>query len=335
MVARPLISFCAAAALTWATLASAAQQQRARLLWVSQPAAGPNSTLLVQGHFPLGRGTDASIQALPHGPVSNVSAANGWESTTALYLRVPAHFPNHSGFRLSVLNTDGSVADSIEVNAPRIKWVQGDSGSSATAGGFLRVFGSALAFGGEAAAATWGRYQQLESELHHALRSHDYPVVTRAAAELAELGTALSAPLQTTLTLTPVAVGGRSSPPAVNLTAVNATNVDAHFVLPPTIAPGEYRVAVRNPAGMRGSMACFVDRARPRASTIHVKAKRAPRYPPLVVDVADYLPDEFPTGGLDMVSGRPQNATLAVRAALAAASAAGGGTVRLPRAHAP
>ena len=195
-----------------------------RLLWASQPVR-PNSTLLVQGHFPLGRATRAVLKALPDGPEANVSAAQDWESDTALYFRVPASFPDYTGLRLTVRSGGGggsAPAGAIEVNTPRIKWTQGDAGASATPGGFLRLFGSALAFGQagantQYAAGTYGDYQMLESELNHALRSHDHVVIAEAAARLAQLGKALSGAgalsgRQTTLALVPVRGAATGSP---------------------------------------------------------------------------------------------------------------------------
>ena len=314
-----------------------------RLLWASQPVR-PNSTLLVQGHFPLGRATRAVLKALPDGPEANVSAAQDWESDTALYFRVPASFPDYTGLRLTVRSGGGggsAPAGAIEVNTPRIKWTQGDAGASATPGGFLRLFGSALAFGqaganAQHAAGTYGDYQMLESELNHALRSHDHVVIAEAAARLAQLGKALSGAgalsgRQTTLALVPVRGAATGSPrAAVNLTATNATDVDAHFALPATMAPGEYSLVVRNPAGMAASLDVYVDQARPRVTTVHVIEPPA-KPPPTVFSVAAFLPAGYPAGGLDMTSGEPANATLAVLSALGAARAAGGGTVKLPR----
>ena len=115
----------------------------------------------------------------------------------------------------------------------------------------------------------------------------------------------------------------------MNVTATNATDVDAIFALPPDLSPGEYRVMVRNPAGMSASLDCYIDQERPRVTTIRV-IKPRPKYP-RVIDVADHLPAGYPAGGLDMVTGKPANATLALHRALAAARVAGGGTVKLPR----
>ena len=325
-------------------LLAAAQQppdtQLPRLLWVSQPAR-PNSTLLVQGHFPLGRATPATIRALPNGPEARVSAANGWESNTALYFQVPPSFPENTGLKLSILSSSGgAVADSIDVNSPRIKWAQGDAGASATPGGFIRLFGSALAFGPTStthSTGTYGEYQLLESELNHALMAHDHAVIAETAARLGALGKALSGVGRpTSLTLTPatghhVLPQSRTVADQVTVMATNATDVDAHFALPATIAPGEYTVKVRNPAGMTSSLdGWYVDQARPRVSTIHV-VKPANSTLPRTFDVADYLPGGFPKGGLNMASGEPANATHAIRGALEAAQAAGGGTVKLPR----
>ena len=237
-----------------APAAAAAQtadvSQQARLLWASQPVR-PNATLMVQGFFPAGRATRAVLKALcPGGPEASVVAMNEWDSDTALYFLVPASFPDQTGLRLSVLAADETVADSITVNAPRIKWLQGDAGSKATAGGTIRLFGSALAFGppaeprGSAAAAagTYGDYQLLESELTHAIHSHDHAVVAEAAARLARLGAALSGVgCPSTLILRAVS---RPEAAAINVSATNATDVDAFFDLPSTIPPGEQRPCV-------------------------------------------------------------------------------------------
>jgi len=224
--------------------------QQARLLWASQPVR-PNATLMVQGFFPAGRATRAVLKALcPDGPEASVVAMNEWDSDTALYFLVPASFPDHTGLRLSVLAADETVADSITVNAPRIKWLQGDAGSKATVGGTIRLFGSALAFGppaeprGSAAAAggTYGDYQLLESELTHAIHSHDHAVVAEAAARLARLGAALSGVgCPSTLILRAVS---RPEAAAINVSATNATDVDAFFDLPSTIPPGEQHPCV-------------------------------------------------------------------------------------------
>ena len=67
---------------------------------------------------------------------------------------------------------------------------------------------------------------------------------------------------------------------------------------------GEYTVAVRNPAQMEGRLDGYVDKARPRVTTVQIVPARRPVSPPRLIDVSDYLPAGFPLGGLDWATVR-------------------------------
>ena len=122
---------------------------------------------MVQGYFPAGSSTRALLQALPDGPTIERTPANEWDSETALYFDVPATFPDLTGLNISILDGKGAVVDSLLVNVPKIKWLQGDAGTRATAGGTIRLFGNALAFGStlQAGSGKYSDYQLLESQL--------------------------------------------------------------------------------------------------------------------------------------------------------------------------
>ena len=71
---------------------------------------------------------------------------------------------------------------------------------------------------------------------------------------------------------------------------------------------GEYTVAVRNPAQMEGRLDGYVDKARPRVTTVQIVPARRPVSPTRLIDVSDYLPAGFPAGGLDWATVRePKN----------------------------
>ena len=216
----------------------------------------------------------------------------------------------------------------------------GDGGNFSTPGGWARVLGRGLSLEADRAAAALGPEPRREAEataeaIAAAARRGDFGEVERLATEQLEHARRQAQPrgLVTTLTLTPTS-GGRG----ITLTApvANLSAVSAHFPVPDSVHPGEYYVSVSNGAATgelrsfrsEGADGCSHDDCYVR--TLTIRASSATAFPSKRFPVADF---GCPGGAAHNCSAsgmgcaQPSNATAAVHRAIAAAGAAGGGTV--------
>ncbi len=131
--------------------ASAAPQ----IFWASDPVR-PNETVLIQGSD-FGNAPTVEIARLaddkPTAPDAAIDVKH-WISVPLLQATdcslkfvVPAEWKN-GVFAVRVM-AGGATSQPTLVNAPDPWWIQGDQGDSALPGGWLRVCGKSLAFGGE------------------------------------------------------------------------------------------------------------------------------------------------------------------------------------------
>jgi hypothetical protein len=227
------------------------------------------------------------------------------------------------------------------VNAAAPWWHQGDVGTAATQGGWLRVTGPVMAL-----APPDGTVAALQAAIRDVRDAMTAPpmaadpawadgsVLAGYAAQLlalrAQLADAAALP-RLTARLTPVGGGGGGGAPVyVPADASAATPFSATFALPADLPPGEYAVAVANGHGADSDAAApagagafvpsvfFESAARPAVGTIAVQPPKAwpPREFPVTANADPcVLPCPTSDDGLD--------------AGLAAAAAAGGGVVRL------
>lgn len=126
------------------------------ITWGSDPVR-PDETVLLQGE---GFGDDCVIElgrlpdSEPVAPRSDATlAVERWESLSALQANerslkfvVPKSWP--MGVWACRVRRGGSVSQPMVLNAPESWWWNGDEGGLASPGGWLRVFGKSLNFGG-------------------------------------------------------------------------------------------------------------------------------------------------------------------------------------------
>ena len=255
------------------------------IFWANTPV-GPNQTVvLAGGHFPA-----APVVELSTASSNNRTLAPLQVTDASIMFTLPADV-ELSAYQARVC---GKVCSNwLSINVAELWWVAGDRGNSSTAGGWIRLFGTALDFSGFGSSAH-GQIALLEERLQHALRCRDYPAVTALANELSKLGgtnRAAGAELQLTR------VGDPAAAPVV-LPALNASLWDATFPVPKDLPPGTYTVSARNSFQSDWSrLDSFGGSWNPHISTIDVGV---PQPPKRVFAVVDYLKQfGIPPGGMN------------------------------------
>lgn len=299
--------------------------------WASSPV-GLNETVLVLGGGFGGPGASVAVWPLSAGPTANVSAVAFQVTDSTLKFVVPTSLPADDAWAFSVTPSGGGAASApTPLNAPEPWWCSGDLGEFASAGGFVRVFGLSLAAPSPRAVAIRRRLRELREAMTAHRAGTDDPAaddsaLAAAAAELVALRAELpGAGLpNATLRLTPAAGG---APVYLAAFAANATAFSVVFPVPPSTPPGAYDVAVSS--GLGGGASAFValdsfkSPAEPHATGITIL--EPPAWPA----------GEFPVTLTTLPAPLPGAPTSddALDAALSAAAAAGGGTVRLSRGY--
>jgi hypothetical protein len=158
----PALVFLLAIAAAWpvgaAAPAPAAPAAAAPVIfWVSDPVR-PDETVLMTGDF----GDDAVVEVArlddpkPTTPAASLAAAlqpKEWRRAAVLQKsRACLKFTLPADWKMGVfacrVTCGGKACAPVLINAPGPWWVQGDAGDAATPGGWLRVLGRSLNFGG-------------------------------------------------------------------------------------------------------------------------------------------------------------------------------------------
>lgn len=324
--------------------------------WASQPVRANETVLLLGGPF-----TSASSLTVG-GSQGEATVAVLQPSEASVKFVVP---PGQALAQWPV-TVDGGAA--YVLNGPQPWWVGGDLRQHASAGGFVRVFGSCVHVQSDAAAEAAAELQVAEAGIQAALGDDTTDVESASTmAALQRLGTArrahaaAAAASASVLRLTPT-TGNAAPIITVMSDAANSTRWAAWFTLPSSAAPGEYSVAIANglDAANFVALGAFGSYVGPSAqesnvTTIRVigaaeETRRKPWKHPAakVFDVTAYGPHGLPGCGgngaerwacpLDPLTGKRvktqlywANASVAIEKALAAAGAAGGGIVFFPR----
>lgn len=323
--------------------------------WASQPVRANETVLLLGG--PFAATSALTVGGLVHG---DAVVAPLQPSQASVKFVLPAGEPL-SQWRVAV---DGGAPHVL--NGPQPWWVGGDKRQRASAGGFVRVFGSCVHVQSDAAAEVAAELRARKAALAAVLEDDDADAESPATlAALKRLGAArrahqaAAAASASVLRLTPTA--SDAAPIIVASDAANSTGWAAWFVLPGSVAPGEYSVAIANGLDATnfvslGSFGSYVgpgEESNVSTVTIDSPAAEARRQPwkhpsAKVFNVTAFGPHGLPGCGgknaehgacpLDPSSGKPvasamywANATEPIAKALAAAGAAGGGTVFFPR----
>ncbi len=133
--------------------AAATSAQTPAVFWASDPVL-PNDTVLVMGED-LGAVTSVQVRRLPDAPAG--AGTERWLPITPLQVTGQSvKFTLPAAWKLGVyacrLLAGPSRSAPFLVNAPDPWWHQGDGGEASSPGGWLRVFGKCLSFGGGAQA---------------------------------------------------------------------------------------------------------------------------------------------------------------------------------------
>jgi hypothetical protein len=315
------------------------------ITWLSEPTY-PGETLLLHGArlSPACALTLAPSPPVAGSPPLTVPALPGQASEASLKFPLPLALPL-GALALTLACPAGNATPARLLNAAAPWWHQGDIGSAATQGGWLRVLGPTLALQapGSLEAALLAGIREARDALAAPAAAADAaweeasPMAAAAGTLLAlraQLASLRAAPahLRAWARLTPLA--GGAPPRYLPAQADSLAPHSAAFALPADLPCGEYAVAVANGAGADSdagaapagagafvASAFFESPARPNVTTITVLPPRA--WPAGVYAV------DTPTDPCSPLPCPTSDSALA--RALAGAAAGGGGTVFFPR----
>jgi hypothetical protein len=303
---------------------STSSTAQAAIDWASTPVAANETVLLLGGPFSAASKISLSRSG---SAAASFSPSALQSSDSSLKFVLPPSAGDGAALAQWDVSVDGSALYTL--NAPQPWWVMGDKRRSATAGGYIRVFGSCLWFDGAAAETA------VLAKAHDSLRrtldvlAGDPATVQageqalRHLAEAKEASDAAVGASASRLRLTPVG-GDTSSAITISSAHSNSSQWSTWFNLPESIQPGEYSVAVANyldpenfvALGAHGS---FVSPTAPNVTTITVVAQPHPLAPKKkVFNVSAFGAHGLPTPG---EYNSWTNASVAIERAIAAAAA--------------
>ena len=290
------------ALLPW-LLGAAGAPPAPTITWASQPVLPGETCVLQASNFV---GATVLLTPLDHGePQQAITITPHTYGNASVFFTVPAGIPvGPFSCRLRSV-TDGALSAPFAVNQPDAWWWQGDLGNRSTCGGWLRVFGSSLSFPGA---------------MH-----------------------------RTAVRLCPVAGTG----PCTVLVAMdeNPSAYHAAFAIPASEAgmlAGEYYLALVACGGVtsctdadlaftNASTFAFGPAAMPNFNTVTVVASRPATWAGHPASGKVFNVQHFGATGFSCKTDREDcgvhdfNATAPIKAALAAATQAGGGIVFFPK----
>eukprot|EP00051_Salpingoeca_urceolata_P006518 m.86101 g.86101 ORF g.86101 m.86101 type:complete len:552 (+) comp14864_c0_seq3:146-1801(+) len=274
--------------------APASSQAPPVVFYASSPTR-PGESVIVQGHGLDQVATFEISSSVPSADHDGTLEAVGVQSpplyanSSSTVFVIPSAMPP-GAYTVQMKNhADQPVGKQFQVNYPEIWWVQGDGGDSASPGGWLRVFGKAVAYPAASVAANKA-HKALETAIALAARLGDLEAARRLLSEAEASKMAMHnslAPAQ--LRLTPVSDASSSttvSPTIIVPKPVNATVWSAWFQLPENLLPGEYTVEVFNGYGWGKPMATFETPESPVKTTFAIAVPKP--WPVTVFNVNDY-----------------------------------------------
>ena len=155
------ISCCALLLLGTAAAAPA-------VLWASQPIR-PNETALVQG-VALGGVATVSVQIFNASDAQSINPTA--VSDSGMHVLMPPTLRWPAVYEL----TPAGAASPFLLNAPEVRWIQGDGGKISSQGGWLRAFGSCLSL--VATTPSEGALVEAQQALRRALDRRDAGEIT-------------------------------------------------------------------------------------------------------------------------------------------------------------
>jgi hypothetical protein len=323
--------------------------------WASQPVGSNESVLLLGGPFAKGSKVTLAAVTAPSSVTQKEYTLPPYQpSRGSLKFIVPAELPQAQW----TVVVDGSNAYTL--NAPQPWWVSGDLRQHATPGGYIRVFGSCVHFTSDGAKLAKKQLAEANAALREALDTsigEILPLVhtVEAAQQMHHAASAASASV---LRLT-AKTGTAMAQIVLQSDPQNSTAWAAWFTLPSSITPGDYTIEVANHLSpdnfvALGAFGSYVSSTQPNVTTITILSaeEEGVRQPwkargAKIFKVSDYGPYGLPGCGsefnnltcpINNATGKQYspdlywtNASVAIEKALAAAGAAGGGTVYFPR----
>jgi hypothetical protein len=326
--------------------------------WAAQPIQANQTALLLGGPFVASSKITLYVNT-SNGAIQELTVPPHQPTAGSIKFVVP------EGLKLAQWQVSVDHSDAYTLNGPQPWWAMGDKRQHATPGGYIRVFGSCVRVASEGEKAAKQELGAAKQELTKLLDSDadvatDFmPLVQRVkAARKSFLAASTASASALRLTATSASTVG-ATPIVLQSDTLNSTAWSAWFTLPSSIAPGEYTIEVSNhlvPGNFvtLGRFGSYISPDAPQVSTITVlSAEEVAQQQPWkatsakVFKVTDYGPSGLPGCGprwskvecpVDPATGKqwaPQNywanASVAIEKALAAAGAAGGGTVYFPR----
>lgn len=277
-------------------------------------------------------GSSLSLRIAPsrNGTVLEVAATLS-RSGNAVSAVVPAAAPA-GAYSVQLIDQDGSVlSETYPVNSPELWWAQGDLGSAASPGGWIRLFGRGLTVPRQEREVQRCGVCELD-EVTKALvqakeqREVDWQLVASLAAQAERLATSqllLSQQTETpggvttTITITADAPGSHSN--VLQASARRLSTFSAEFAVPAATPPGNYSVSLSN-GHATTNLGWFMSPQQPSKNAIEIRTVR--QQSARIFRVADY----GCSGGInhtnpkDVTSADPVDCTTAINKALGAAA---------------
>lgn len=288
--------------------------------YISSPAGANETVVLAGGGF--SDGCVVQLTSLSTNKVMKLGLVAGQTTESSVKFVLPADLPIDA-FSVVVYDGTGASSSPVYLNAPEPWWCQGDAGDSATPGGWIRCFGMSISNVNGSVAVARQRLRYLRHEVLHRGGlddpAGDNSLLAAVAKEILSLRAQLSSEAQpySELLLTPDGWSGAS----VKLLAFpsNATQYSAEFAVPANIQTGLYALSISNGlGGVSVPLDSFVSPGEPHSRGLSILPYTP--WPSAVFPVTNTTqPTRMPAPTSDD----------ALQAAIAAASAAGGGTIQL------
>ena len=321
-------------AMTVLTPCAAVAPPPTALFWCVADVRPGETLQCALGHRLHGIGTAGSNLTLRIAPPGNTTvlevAATLSPSGDSVSAVIPAAAPA-STYSVQLVGHDGSVlSEPYAVNVPELWWAQGDLGSAASPGGWIRLFGRGLTLPTEGRGTKRCVVCELDGIVDALVQAKeqedvDWRLVASLATQAERLATTQLLQQQqkeshggatTTLTMTADAPGAHSI--VLHASTRRLSTFSAEFPVPAATPPGNYSILLSNGQAAT-SLRWFLSPQQPSRSIVEVRADR--QQSARIFRVSDY----GCSGGLnhtnpkDITSAEPIDCTAAIHRALAAA----------------
>ena len=151
-----VVGACVLAGVAWQVSA----QETPKIIWASDPVLPDETVVMMGGPFREGATVEVARLGDTLAPPLKLKV-EGWRQVKPLQTSAQSvKFVIPSDWKIGVyacrVSSGGKTSEPVLVNAPDPWWMQGDGGESASPGGWLRLFGKCLSFGGAVQVALKG-----------------------------------------------------------------------------------------------------------------------------------------------------------------------------------